>query len=86
MYQKHHFECPDPPGMNSTTPDEKILSKAQRFCGFHSWSYEEQEKWKAKLANSKDPDNIVTALKAVDIYYVDEEKVKPGEITEELFK
>lgn len=44
MYQKHHFECPDPPGMNSTTPDEKILSKAQRFCGFHSWSYEEQEK------------------------------------------
>lgn len=86
MYQKHHFECPDPPGMNSTTPDEKILSKAQRFCGFHSWSYEEQEKWKAKLANSKDPDNIVTALKAVDIYYVDEVKIKPGEITEELFK
>lgn len=86
MYQKHHFECPDPPGRNSTTPDEKILSKAQMFCGFHSWSYEEQEKWKAKLANSKDPDNIVTALKAVDIYYVDEKKIKPGDITEELFK
>jgi hypothetical protein len=70
MYQRHHHECPDPPG-KTATQDEKILRQAQIFCGFHSWSHEEQEKWKSKLANSEDPDNIVMALRAVDMYYVD---------------
>lgn len=56
------------------------------FCGFHSWSYEDQAKWIAKLANSRDPGDIVTALKAVDIYFVDEKTTKPGQITAESFK
>lgn len=73
MYQRHHYECPDPPG-KSVTPEEKILIEAQMSCGFHSWSHEEQEKWKTKLTNSEDPNNIVTALRAVDMYYMDIKK------------
>lgn len=85
MYQSHHLECPDPPGRKASS-EEIILQEAKMFCGFHSWSYEDQAKWIAKLANSRDPGDIVTALKAVDIYFVDEKTTKPGQITPESFK